>query len=102
MTHELKLWLDDERPAPAGWTLAKTAADAIDLLRSGDVSEVSPDHDLGDDIAGTGYDVLNWLEREVVERGFRAPIMHVHTANPPARMRMLAAVAAISRLAAKT
>lgn len=30
----MKLWLDDERPAPEGWVWAKTANEAIHLLES--------------------------------------------------------------------
>jgi hypothetical protein len=62
------------------------------------VQQISLDHDLGPD-AGEGYDVLTWIERAVIERGFQPPKIYVHTANPPARIRMLAAVEAIERLA---
>ena len=30
----MRIWLDDERPAPQGWVHAKTAAEAIHLLES--------------------------------------------------------------------
>jgi hypothetical protein len=43
----VKLWLDDVRPAPEGWTHAKTAHEAFLILRNGDVDEASFDHDLG-------------------------------------------------------
>ena len=95
----MKVWLDDERREPAGWVRARTAADAIVLLQGGSVQEISLDHDLGDDAAGTGYDVLTWVERAVVERGFVPPTIYVHTANPPARIRMQSAVDAIQRIA---
>lgn len=42
-----RLWLDDERPAPAGWVHVRTASTAIELLAAGGVTEVSLDHDLG-------------------------------------------------------
>ena len=96
----MKVWLDDERHEPATWIRARTAADAIALLNSGVVELISLDHDLGDG-AGEGYDVLVWIERAVVERGFQPPKIFVHTANPPARERMLAAVEAIERRAVK-
>ena len=100
-TRALSVWLDDERSAPScDWIVATTAQDAILLLRTGQVATISLDHDLGDDASGTGYDVLLWIERAVAERGFRPPVTHVHTANPPARIRMLAAVEAISRIVA--
>ena len=100
-SRKLSVWLDDERPPPSSdWVVATTSQDAILLLRTGQVLRISLDHDLGDDIHGTGYDALAWLEREVVERGFVPPDIRVHTANPPARNRMLASVEAIERLVA--
>ncbi len=36
----MRLYLDDERPVPGGWTLARTATEAIDLLRTGQVEEL--------------------------------------------------------------
>ena len=43
------LWLDDVRPAPDGWTLARTAQEAIDLIdqNGSKIEAVSLDHDLG-------------------------------------------------------
>jgi len=43
----LRLWVDDERPAPEGWFHVKTARDAIDVLSTQEVHELSLDHDLG-------------------------------------------------------
>ena len=57
------------------------------LLKTGEVEELSLDHDLGDDERGTGYDVLVSIEEAVALRGFRAPAIMVHSANaapPPA------------------
>ena len=56
----MKLWLDDVRPAPQGWTLARTAAEAIDLLKvalniGDEIEEISLDHDLGADPADGIY-----------------------------------------------
>ena len=42
----MKLYLDDVRPVPPGWVLAKTVPEAIELLKQG-VDEASLDHDLG-------------------------------------------------------
>jgi hypothetical protein len=62
----MKIFLDDLRPAPDGWTLAKTAIDAILLLEAeaGNVDEISLDHDLGEPETevGPGYLVATWLE----------------------------------------
>jgi hypothetical protein len=43
----VRVWLDDVRKAPEGWVHVKTPEEAIDLLRSGEVEEISLDHDLG-------------------------------------------------------
>lgn len=88
-----KLWLDDERPEPEGWVRAKTASHAVMLLASGSFSEVSLDHDLGPDDAGNGYQVACWLEEEVMTNpSFTVPLVHVHTANPSARVKMMHAL----------
>ncbi len=43
----MKLWLDDVRSAPEGWTHVHTVEQAKALLISHHVSEASLDHDLG-------------------------------------------------------
>lgn len=62
-----------------------------------DVSEISLDHDLGDDERGTGYHVLLWIEEMVALHNSKPPVIHIHTANPTARNRMEAARSAIYR-----
>ena len=66
----MKIFLDDERDPPEGWTLVRWPQEVIDLLKTGKVSEISLDHDLGDDRKGTGYDVLTWIEEQVIVKGF--------------------------------
>lgn len=65
------------------------------------MTELSLDHDLGDDARGTGYTVLLWLEEQVALHGMKPPRIQVHSANTSARLKMEAAIAAIDRLAAK-
>ena len=97
----MRVFLDDERPAPPGWVAARWLQDVVALLETGLVVELSLDHDLGDDERGTGYDVLLWIEQAVSARGFVPPArIVVHSANPPARERMDAGIAAIARLVA--
>jgi len=86
---QMKLWLDDMRPAPDdSWLRVTTALDAIKLLTRLEFIEVSLDHDLGLE-PQTGYDVLTWIEKCIVEREVfgilkpKIPILKVHTANPP-------------------
>jgi len=95
----LNVFLDDERPTPAGWVRCYWPDEVIELLRTETVSRVSLDHDLGDDARGTGYDVLLWIEQAVVLSGFKPPLLQVHSANSSARQRMLAAIEQIERLA---
>jgi hypothetical protein len=94
----MKIWLDDERPAPAGWVRAYWPEDAIGAMECNDVDVISLDHDLGDDKRGTGYDVLLWLEEAVAVHGVRPPLILVHTANPSARLKMEAAKKKIEEL----
>lgn len=79
----MRLWIDDERVMPAGFThMAMSSAQAITLLSQHDFELVSFDHDLGgvhgDD---TSRPVLTWMiENEKWPREIR-----FHTANPVGR-----------------
>jgi hypothetical protein len=95
----MRVYLDDERPTPPGWVRVYWPDEAIALLETGQVEEISLDHDLGDDARGTGYDVVLWVEEAVAVRGFRPPRMAVHSANSSARLKMQAGIAAIEALA---
>lgn len=50
---KVKVWFDDEREAPAGWSRVAWPWE-IALPEAGQVDEISLDHDLGDDARGTG------------------------------------------------
>ncbi|WP_057970443.1 cyclic-phosphate processing receiver domain-containing protein [Lysobacter antibioticus] len=93
----MRVYLDDERNTPEGWVRVFWPDEAIALLETGEVARISLDHDLGDDERGTGYDVIVWIEAAVVTRGFQPPAINVHSANPPARLRMEAGIRAIER-----
>ena len=94
----MRVYLDDERPTPTGWVGVRWPEDAIELLKTGNVFEISLDHDLGDDARGTGYTVLLWIERAVALEDFRPPAITVHTANASAREKMLRAVRKIESM----
>lgn len=94
----MKVYLDDERPAPRGWMLARWPDEVIAELIAGGVTDISLDHDLGDDVRGTGYDVIRWIEERVATSDWDPPNIDIHTANLAARQRMLAGVASIVRL----
>lgn len=91
----MRVYLDDERETPEGWERAYWPEEVISLLRKGVVTELSLDHDLGDDDRGTGYDVVLWVEEAVVLSGFIPPKMKVHSANSSARIKMEAGIKSI-------
>ena len=85
------LWLDDVRPAPAGWTHVRSVNAAVRELSSGSVVRASLDHDLGDYEAdgGDGIKVLDWMAEHDV---WPAEGVTVHSANPVGRDRMLVTI----------
>jgi hypothetical protein len=105
----MKLWLDDERPAPDGWVWVKDPIEAVSKLTSGQVTEASFDHDLAYFMGGrevTGYMVLCALEEFVAVEGVEyfangLPKMTVHSANAGVRKKMNQAIASIEKMAQK-
>ena len=97
----MKVYLDDERTTPEGWHRVDWPAEAIELLETGQVIEISLDHDLGDDNRGTGYDVVLWIEEQVALHGFVPPAMKVHSANVSARTKMENGIRAIEAMVSK-
>jgi len=94
----MKVFLDDIRTAPQGWKLVKWPQEAISLLMTGSVTDLSLDHDLGNDKKGTRYDVITWLEKAVSDYGIIPPKIKVHSANIAARKRMEQGITSIERL----
>ena len=94
----MKVYLDDERSTPLGWQRVYWPDEAIALLETGQVEEISLDHDLGDDIRGTGYDVVLWIEEAVATRGFQPPLIKVHSANASARQKMELGIQTIQKI----
>ena len=84
----MRVYLDDERTTPEGWVRAYWPEEVIELLKTGEVTEISLDHDLGDDDHGTGYDVVLWIEEAVYTQNFVPPMIKVHSANASARRKM--------------
>lgn len=77
----MKLWVDDLRPAPEGWTWAKTSEVAITALAlfmgtEKTITELSLDHDLGED--DTTLPVVDWM----AEHDLWPAIVRVHSMNP--------------------
>ena len=92
----MKVYLDDERATPVGWHRVYWPEEAITLLKQNIVTEISLDHDLGDDEHGTGYDVLLWIEEAVFTQNFTSPSISVHSANTSAKHKMMLAIANIN------
>jgi hypothetical protein len=89
----MKIWLDDERPMPDYFEVhAKTSQEAIELLKTGKVTSIGFDHDLGSDSHGTGYDVAVYLEQAVIKDEIPMPEVSVHTQNPVGRERICMAL----------
>lgn len=91
----MKLWFDDVRVAPLGWTWAKSFDDAVVLLRTGNVGNASLDHDMGgwadgglafDPNAPDGTDLVDWMvENATYPNGW----VQVHSSNPAGADRMV-------------
>ena len=99
----MRVYLDDARESPEGWTRTFTPEQTIELLQTGSVEKLSLDHDLGLDspeAARTGYSVLLWLEAEIAHGRWTFPLpeIAIHSANPVGRGRMQQAIASIERL----
>ena len=61
----INLYIDDTRPKPEGFILAKTAEEAIKIIDSENIEILSLDHDLGTNRRGqlspTGYDLVKYI-----------------------------------------
>jgi hypothetical protein len=111
---KMKLYIDDLRPCPKGYVLARNYQEAIDLLEVYTFEEISFDHDLGDSLSlirektgyalipeKTGYDILCWIEQHVFNlesTRFENTVFRVHSANPVGKARMLQVIESIRRL----
>lgn len=96
----MKVWLDDIREpwryGCLGWTWVKTYAEAVELLRTGTVTQISLDHDLawehypGSGVSEAGYKektgrhVIDWME----EHSVWPEKISLHTMNPAGRENM--------------
>jgi len=79
----IRLWLDDLRLMKPEYNFhAKTAQEAIEVLKSGKVTHISFDHDLGPEEAGTGYDVAKWIEEAAYNNEIQPLEWQIHSANP--------------------
>jgi predicted RNA-binding Zn-ribbon protein involved in translation (DUF1610 family) len=106
---QLRIWLDDSRPAPPGWLRVTTVQSAQKLLEAGLVLEISLDYDLGwcaeclekgDHLKRsgarhcphmlTGYDLVAWMA-DTRHWSKHPPI--VHSGNMDGGAKMLGVIA---------
>lgn len=94
----MKLWVDDLRPAPHGYTWVKTVDDAITMIKwyehqfNDDTILIDLDHDAGKfvDRGGDYIKLLDWLEQEgIVDTSY---FFHLHTMNSVGRQNMRAII----------
>lgn len=97
----MKLLLDDERETPPGCVRVFWPDEAIAWLKTGVVTEISLDHDLGEDNIGTDYDVILWIEKEVMTSHFIPHQIRVHSANVSAQRKMELGIMTINYFLAK-
>jgi len=91
----VRVFLDDLRTPPIGDRLCRTAGEAIALLKSGVVTFISFDHDLG--VAPDGYSVACYIERSVADGRISCPDWAVHSANPVGGARIASAMRSAER-----
>jgi hypothetical protein len=88
----MKVWLDDSRPMPAGYDRhVKTAEDAIELLNTGLVDEISLDNDLGFNKT-EGQIVARYIENHAYYGLLRGLRVRVHTDDLAARKEICGAL----------
>lgn len=94
----MKVYLDDIRETPEGWTRTYNVQETIDLIKTGQVTHLSLDNDLGSGLP-EGWKVMEWLEEEVIQNGFTAipQRFRFHTDNTVRRDYMKAAARSIMR-----
>ena len=99
----MKIYLDDLRNAPDdSWTEIKSSKEAIELIQSGVVEEISLDYDLGF-TKESGMDVLQWLYGKAKSGDFtiRYPKIKIHSDNFYHFTNMITIVREIDRLLIK-
>jgi hypothetical protein len=88
----MRIWLDDIRPAPEGWTWVTHPWSVMGMLRKSkfsghedaeDITEISFDHDLG--VGDTGYDVAKLIEEMAAHNIIKPIKWAIHSANPVGR-----------------
>lgn len=83
----MKLFVDDERPAPHDWTLTETGPAALAImnglrLTGQPLHALSLDHDLGTTMATYETDTTRPIMLWMCENNWWPTELYIHTANP--------------------
>ena len=83
----MKLYLDDLREPPAGWTKVTRPNEVTSHILQGEAEVIDLAYHLGNDRKYTGLTVLNWLQNEIGEGRIpvRVPKIMIHTEDQEAR-----------------
>ncbi len=94
----MKLYMDDARETPQGWTRTYTVDETIKVLLTRTVTHLSLDNDLGEGQA-EGYKVVDWLEETIYnDMTFPLPEVTVHSSNASRVEYMQRALRSIERI----
>jgi hypothetical protein len=86
----MKIWLDDKRPMPKEFdTHCVSAFEAIDLIKTGKVTKIGLDHDLGSvDLVGNGHIVSDYIEEAAYFNSMPRLEWSIQSSNGPEVLRM--------------
>lgn len=82
----MKLYVDDVRFPPAGWALARTVNDAIQILEAGGVTDVSLDYFIGEGEGGNFLPVAHFIAE--MPKDLRPLRVRLHTASDAGAARL--------------
>lgn len=78
---KMKIYLDDERATPEGWSRVYTVEETIAQLDTRLVSHLSLDNDLGEGNL-EGWHIMDYLEEQIYsDPTFPLPEVTIHSAN---------------------
>lgn len=77
----MKLFVDDVRPIPEGWRGARTVREAIEILRLGEVRELSLDYMIGDSPLDNFAEVARFIVTLPPDRRPRRVRLHTSSSS---------------------
>jgi hypothetical protein len=94
----MRIYMDDARETPDGWTRTYTVEETIAALLTRKVTHLSLDNDLGEG-QPEGYKVIDWLEETVHgDMHFPMPEVQIHSSNASRVEYMHRALRSIERI----